>query len=158
MFTLTQTYNGVAVPLSLLTLGGLNTEQAFPGISIVASQNKDSLDLVELVGTGRFVDDGEIEYPFPLQGSDFLTEKTGILYLTITEALDAGWHTGGLGNIVTLPGVCGYAGYGLIQPGNAIPYVMSLGILCRVYVLPDFWTLPETVVVGTPYTVPTIIR
>lgn len=158
MFTLTHTYNGVAVLLSLLTLGGLNTEQAFPGISILASQDDDILDLIGLVGTGRFVDDSETEYSFPLQGSDFVTGKTGILYVTITEALDAGWHTGGLGGIAMLPGVSGYAGCGLIQPGNVISYPVSLGISCRIYVLPDFWTLSETVTVGTPYTVPTIIR
>lgn len=155
MFTLFRERYGVSYQIPVIYINSLNEEYSFDDITVTSTLASETLSLV-MAGSMRFVADS-VEYVAPFDGSDFLTEKTGTLYLTITEDLDTGLHQTYLLDSILIPGVCGFGVLGTIQGGQVTQYITESPIVVQVQALPENW-LASAQSVAQPYIVSTIIR
>lgn len=156
MFTLKRTRLGATYRIGVLYINETLIEQAIEDISIQATVDGELLDLFNIVGSMRFVTDST-EYIAPFSGEDFLEEKTGVLYVTITENLDPGIYRTYLVDYAVLPGVCGYGVLGAIQGGNRSMFILQVPVVVQVQSLPQDWRT-EVALAAQPFAVSTIIR
>lgn len=156
MFILEQTTYGITVPIAMIYVNDVQGEHAESDVTMTAEQSDDELDLVGMTGSMRF-HDGTTEYTAPFQGSDFLSGKTGTLYIRITDTLAVGVYDARLQDTHPLYGVCGWGVSGMIQAGNVMAATQDLGLVVRIQSLPDDW---ETLaaIAAQPYGVPMITR
>lgn len=156
MFYLHRTLKTVTIPVSLLVVEETLIEFAYTDLTFHATSADDILELYGLTGTMRFVSDST-EYTAPLDGGDFTTEKTGTLYLKITENLSSGLYRAYLKNSRVLPGACGYSVLGMMQGGNKVNVTVNMPLVIQVQSLPADWRSAATAA-AQQYVVDTITR
>ena len=155
MFTFQRTRFGNTYPVPVFFINKTQEEQAFDSVTISASTDAETLELV-MAGSMRFVSES-VEYVAPFDGSDFVTAREGTLYITITETLSAGLYQTFFLNALLIPGVCGYGLFGSIQGGQVSTYHTQTPIILQVQALPENWETSVLVTVQ-PYAVSTVIR
>jgi hypothetical protein len=92
-------------------------------------------------------------FNFPLAGSDFSTERTGTLWLAVTESLTAQVTRASFVAQLPIPGVCGYGVCGFIQGANETYLQQVLPCSIRVQTLPIGVQASQ----GLPYVVTKIL-
>lgn len=156
MFTIKGTLYGITYLIPVIYINETLIEQEISGVKVQASNSSVLFDLYGVTGSMRFVTDST-EYTAPFQGSDFTTEKTGSLFIVVTEALSIGLHRGYLVNYIDIPGACGYGISGSIQAGNRSRLVADSGIVLQVQSLPGDWR-SDLALTAQQYPVDTITR
>jgi hypothetical protein len=155
MFVFQRTRYGNTYPVPVFFINKTQEEQTFENVTISASTDAETLELV-MTGTMRFVSE-TVEYVAPFDGSDFVTAREGTLYITITESLSAGLYQTFFVNSILIPGVCGYGLFGSIQGGQVSRFQHNTPIVLQVQALPEDWVSGVLATVQ-PYSVPTVIR
>lgn len=155
MFTFTRENDGIVYAIPVLFINETGSEQVFEHISIVSSFASETLTLA-MSGSLRFVSES-VEYVGPFSGADFLTEREGTLYITITEDLSPGIHQTFFINAIEFPGVCGFGVFGCIQGGRTCEFRCNTPIVLQVQALPENWNA-DVVEKAQPYVISTIIR
>ena len=87
MFKLQRLHFGTKVPLLNVYVDSLNTLYAYDNVIVEAEMSNDVLDVTGVTASVLFNGD-----PFPLQGSDYSSQITGTLHVTVTSTLSPGLH------------------------------------------------------------------
>lgn len=156
MFHFYRTKYDITYPLSVIYINKTLVEHEEINVIIQADASDETVNLYGLSGSMRFMV-GSTEYSAPLQGSDFLSAKTGSLFLFISDNLPFGLYRAYLRGIKPLAGVCGRGLLGYTQGGNVLQCVEEHSVVLQVQSLPEDW---RTGIISTAqqYAVDTIVR
>ena len=153
MFTILRIWYTVTAPCAIIPWDDATIPLNETGIQIQGTSELETLDWLGITGDLLFVTD-TMTYPFPLQGSDFLTAKIGSLLFAAQGRQPDGLYTGKAVNRKNIYGVCGYGRTGEQQGGNVAPIFSEAGTLVQM----QFYTIDGVsgVTTALPYTVPIV--
>jgi len=156
MFTIKKIRYDITYLVPIIYVNQILIEHEETSVTLQAATTYDTLELYGFSGSMRFVEDDLTEYNAPLQGSDFLTAKTGSLFILISENIPFGLYRSYLVDSALIPGVCGWGVLGCVQGGNNSRYIEEAPIVLQVQSLLDDW-IPG-IVSTQQYAVNTIVR
>jgi len=157
MFTLQRTRYGVTYPLPAIFINDAESEHLEANVKIQA-YGVAELDVLGIGCTAKFIEDvSEDEYNFPLQSSDFSSERVGTLSFLITDTLTDGLYLASLVVEKTVLGVFGGGAFGTIQGGAKTTLYAKLSTYLQIQQLSDTYT-ETTPRPALPYSVPVVTR
>ena len=139
MFTLQRLHFGTKVPLLHIYVDHLNTLYTYNNVIVEAEHADDTLNVTGVIASVLFNGD-----PFPLQGSDYSSQITGTLTVTVTSPLSPGLYRIPFVSTTTIFPIAGISAASMGVSGltgdMSIPLKTVLQI--QVLLLPSFLNQP----------------